>query len=280
MTKFLMRAGFALLFSLPFFAHAQLTARDARGFKADGNLDEWNSLANTVKEDGYQYDLAQNDSSVFLGIKVYDALLRKKMLTTGLIATIKSDNSELSVSFPFPQNAPAPKKGDRNRQAGPPPASTPRPDARAKPGAPKPDTSFGGFVAAIREMKIEGLPGGTRTTDKPESIGITGRLAIDDDKNLVYELAIPKRFFAGKRTISRYDLALLFPAIKKNMPYTPYYPRMYNPYGMYGGGYGRGYGNPYYGSGYLPPMPMAPENNGPDASLYRKTSLKTTFTLP
>lgn len=269
-----------MLFSPAFFAHAQLKAKPATGFKADGNLDEWNSLGNTVKEDGYQYDLAENDSTIFLGLKVYEALLRRKMLTTGLIATLKTRSADLAVTFPFPQQKALPKKGERNQLPDDPARRPPLPAGKPKPGAPKPDSSFGGFVSSIREMKIEGLEGGTRVTDKPETIGITGRLAIDDDRNLVYELAIPKRFLAKKNEERELDLNLLFPAIKKNYPYTPYYPRMYNPYGStYGGGYGRGYGNPYYNSGYLPPMPMTPENDGPDASLYRKTTLKTRFSL-
>lgn len=263
---------FCLLFTAPVFAQQnELAAKNGKGFKADGNLDEWNSLRNTVKADGYQYDVAADDSNVYLGIKIYDYYLRRKMLTTGLMASV----GDVSITYPFPQNKPEEKK----------PGEKPgRNEGRPKPPAEKPrrDSSFKGFVSAIREMKIEGLPGGTRITHEPQKIGIKGALSIDDDQNLTYEVSIPKRFLTGKKGRAQ-ELAITIPAIKKNYPYTPYYNRMYDPYGRTYGGYG-GYGGRYggyspYGS-YLPPMPANTVPDGPDAPLYKKTTLKTAVLIP
>lgn len=269
---FLKYIGFfiCLLFAAPVFAQQNgLTAKSGKGFKADGNLDEWSTLRNTIKQDGYQYDVAADDSNVYVGIKIYDYYLRRKMLSTGLIAGL----GDISITYPFPQNKPEEKKKDDKPG---------RNEIKPKLPAPKPqrDSSFKGFVAAIREMKIEGLSGGTRITHEPQKLGIKGSLGIDDDQNLTYEISIPKRFLAIKKGKAN-ELALTIPAIKKNYPYMPYYNRMYDPYGRSYGGYGRGYGGNYgSGYGYLPPMPANTVPDGPDAPLYKKTTLKTQVLIP
>ena len=165
----------------------QPTARSAGRFVAtqpviDGQATERSDMLRYDPATKLQYQVLNDERTVYVRLKAADLSTQAKLLRLGFVVWLDStgrNQEQLGVRFPL---------SGRAGMAGPPPdeAATERLDRR---------TRMRLTLAGLREMELLNYKGSKEPTltDTQSPLGVKLAVGIDDQENLIYELAVPLR---------------------------------------------------------------------------------------
>lgn len=75
------------------------------GVKIDADLNEWGNLVNVAEEGFWFYELAQDESNLYVAIRVENVLLQGLAVRNGLLLTVQStkkNKNDIHFLFPYP----------------------------------------------------------------------------------------------------------------------------------------------------------------------------------
>jgi len=224
----------------------------------DGQINEYLDLPYSSVEGKVFYQISNNQSHLFLNLKIIDKQLQLQALKGGMevwLDTTKKSTRNTGIRFPIASGMDAKPEIPQELSL------------RRKPD---PKNMLQDLIAnqiAIELKGFKNLVSGTYPINNKSGIDV--RLGIDAQEALIYETAIPFSTFY-KNTIVEPDTARVFTMTIKilapEMPSRPIGDDMGSPPSMGGGNMGRGgMGNPQRGE-----MPQGPMGN-PDGLDQQKT---------
>lgn len=185
----------AMLLTIVSFSHAQnKTAQNTlqpppANITIDGDIKEWgDSLRYYNPEKQLNYALANDQDNLYLAIRINDRSEQIRVLRSGLTISIDTRGKKkesFSITFPVGDLGP----GDLAEQAD---------DLQGKTDVTQEDRDelMRARLTKLREIRVSGfkdIEGETITTSN--TYGIKTAINYDKDGNLVYEAAIPLKFF-------------------------------------------------------------------------------------
>ncbi len=185
----------AMLLAIVSFSHAQnKTAQNTlqpppANITIDGDIKEWgDSLRYYNPEKQLNYALANDQDNLYLAIRINDRSEQIRVLRSGLTVSIDTRGKKKeSFSITFPVGYPGP--GDLAEQAD---------GLQGKTDITQEDRDelMRARLTKLREIRVSGfkdIEGETITTSN--TYGIKTAIDYDKDGNLIYEAAIPLKFF-------------------------------------------------------------------------------------
>ena len=215
----------------------------------DGQPTEWTDSLQYDSNSHLQYQILNDDRTVYLRLRANDASTQAKMAYLGTVVWLDStgrNQQQLGVRFPLAIDLNSLKGGPE------------RPPGAMGPSAAERQAEHVGrlrtVIASAREMELLNYRGSKQPvlTDSESKLGVKAAIGLDARNNLIYELAVPLRLIYRRvPALAAGQAAVVGVWVAGQKPKLPAGSQSADNsvVGPQGGGYGGGYGG-YGGGGY------------------------------
>ncbi|MDO7848130.1 hypothetical protein Q5H92_17320 [Hymenobacter sp. M29] len=162
----------------------------------DGQATDWTDSLRYDPVSKLQYQVLNDGRQVYLRLKAADPATQAKIVRLGLtvwLDTTGRNQHQFGVHFPLggPLGA-RPGTDDGSPRPGANPPASDRQEARRE--------RMTQALTGLREMELLNYKGNPEPTltDAQSQLGVKAALALDDQENLIYELAVPMRLLYRK----------------------------------------------------------------------------------
>ncbi|MCJ8212093.1 hypothetical protein MUY27_20415 [Mucilaginibacter sp. RS28] len=200
--KALLVAPFAASLLMATYAHGQNKQDHLQpppaGISIDGSLKDWGDSLRYYNEDKkLYYSLANDQENLYMAMRVNDLTEQRRILAAGLTLGVNPKGKKketYSITFPVGETGNAPFGDIHRRNDGG--DGKDGADNRPSPDADAREEMMRARLTKLRNIKVTGFPDiESEVITTANTYGIKTAIDIDKDGYLVYEAAIPLKFF-------------------------------------------------------------------------------------